>query len=48
MIGTYLAGLDDFSRDDATAWVQEQMARGEAGEFYCACVQCCVTASRPA
>ena len=48
VIGTYLAGLDDFPHDDATAWVEEQVTLGEAGDFYSACVQCCVTGVRPA
>ena len=47
-IGSYLAGLEDFPRDEATAWADEQAALGEAGAFYFACVQCCFTAARPA
>jgi arsenite methyltransferase len=42
VIESYLAGLDDFPRAEREAWAAEQRALGEAGEFYFACVQCCV------
>jgi hypothetical protein len=42
----YLRDLDDFPDDDAQAWADEQTELGEKGEFYSACVQCCVTAVR--
>jgi ubiquinone/menaquinone biosynthesis C-methylase UbiE len=46
VIGSYLAGLDDFPDDEWIAWADEQRALGDAGHFYFACVQCCVTARR--
>ena len=48
VIWNYLTGLDDFPDEEAQAWADEQFALGAAGEFYFACVQCCVTASVPA
>lgn len=47
MIANYLVGLDDFPEREAEEWAREQHALGEAGDFYCACVQCCVSATRP-
>lgn len=46
VITHYLTGLDDFPTEEAHAWAHEQWQLGEAGEFYFACVQCCVTATR--
>lgn len=46
IIGHYLGGLDDFPDDDWQAWADEQRVLGERGEFYCACVQVCVSATR--
>lgn len=46
MIETYLVGLDDFGEDEARAWADEQRELGERGQFYFACVQCCVSATR--
>ena len=46
VIGNYLAGLDDFPDEESTAWAQEQSDLGERGEFYFACVQLCVSATR--
>jgi hypothetical protein len=43
----YLLGLDDFPAADARAWAAEQRALGDRGEYYFACIQCCVTATRP-
>jgi arsenite methyltransferase len=47
VIANYLADLDDFPEDDRTAWVDEQVRLGEAGEFYAACIQVCFSAMRP-
>ena len=47
VIDNYLSGLDDFADEDRKAWVEEQVALGERGEFYFACVQVCVSATRP-
>lgn len=47
VIQNYLTGLPDFPDDEATAWAEEQWALGAAGEFYFACIQCCVSAVRP-
>jgi hypothetical protein len=46
VIANYLDGLDDFPDDDRTAWVDEQVRLGEAGEFYSACVQVCFSGRR--
>ena len=46
VIDNYLAGLDDFADDERRAWTEEQVALGERGEFYSACVQVCFTATR--
>jgi hypothetical protein len=46
VIDNYLAGLDGFPEDDRTAWTEEQVALGERGEFYFACVQVCFSATR--
>lgn len=46
VIANYLAGLSDFPEDVAKAWVDEQVALGGRGEFYFACVQVCVSATR--
>jgi hypothetical protein len=48
VIANYLSGLDDFADDEWTAWADEQRALGEAGDFYCACVQVCFSATRAA
>ena len=47
VIESFLLGLQDFPDDEASAWADEQRELGEAGEFYFACVQCCVTGSAP-
>lgn len=46
IVDNYLAGLDDFPDEDRRAWVEEQWALGDRGEFYFACVQVCVSATR--
>ena len=46
VIDNYLSGLDDFADDDRGAWIEEQVALGERGEFYFACVQVCFSATR--
>jgi SAM-dependent methyltransferase len=46
VIERYLSGLPDFPPAERTAWAQEQRALGSAGDFYCSCVQCCVSAAR--
>ena len=47
VIASYLKGLEDFPSHERSAWAEELAALGEAGEFYFACVQCCVTARKP-
>jgi ubiquinone/menaquinone biosynthesis C-methylase UbiE len=47
VVDNYLAGLEDFSDDERTAWRDEQLALGETGDFYFAAIQCCVSATRP-
>lgn len=46
VIDNYLSGLDDFADDDRRGWVEEQVALGERGEFYFACIQVCLSARR--
>ncbi|HEX8120442.1 MAG TPA: methyltransferase domain-containing protein [Solirubrobacteraceae bacterium] len=46
VIAHYLSSLDDFPEADRQAWVSEQGALGDRGEFYFACVQVCFTARR--
>jgi arsenite methyltransferase len=48
VVDNYLAGLDDFAEDERRAWTEEQVALGERGEFYFACVQVCLSARRAA
>ena len=47
LIGTFVAGRDDITADEAQAWVDEQQQLGERGEFYFASTQVCFTAFRP-
>jgi ubiquinone/menaquinone biosynthesis C-methylase UbiE len=46
-IGTFVAGRGGVSDEEARAWVAEQQALGERGEFYFACTQLCFTAAKP-
>jgi arsenite methyltransferase len=46
-IGTFVAGRNGLTEDEASAWVAEQRSLGEHGEFYVAITQCCFTASKP-
>jgi arsenite methyltransferase len=46
VIENYLKGLDGFPDEVHKAWADEQRALGERGEFYFACVQVCVSATR--
>jgi ubiquinone/menaquinone biosynthesis C-methylase UbiE len=46
LVEKYLAGVPDFPPGEAAAWLEEQRALGDDGAFYCAVVQCCVTATR--
>ena len=46
VVESYLAGLEGFPEQEGAAWADEQRALGEAGEFYFACIQCCVSAKR--
>ena len=46
VIDNYLRGLDDFAEDDRRAWTEEQLALGERGEFYFACIQVGLSARR--
>ncbi len=47
LIGTFVAGRDDITADEAQAWVDEQQQLGARGEFYFASTQVCFTAFRP-
>lgn len=46
VIANYLAGLEDFPEEERQAWADEQRTLGDAGDFYFACIQCCVSATR--
>ena len=46
-IGTFVAGRDDITVDEAQKWVSEQQQLGARGEFYFASTQLCFTATRP-
>jgi SAM-dependent methyltransferase len=46
-IGTFVAGRNGISAEEAQAWVDEQRALGERGEFYFAVTQFCFTARKP-
>lgn len=46
-IGTFVAGRDGITEGEAQAWVSEQRALGERGEFSFAVVQSCFTARKP-
>jgi len=47
LIGRFVAGHNGITEDEATAWMDEQRALGDRGEFYFACVQFCFRATRP-
>ena len=47
-IGTFVSGRQGISADEAEAWVAEQRALGQRGEFYFALIQSCFTARKPA
>jgi SAM-dependent methyltransferase len=44
VIERYVAGQGS---DDVKAWADEQRALGERGEYYFACIQLCLTGTRP-
>ena len=46
-IGAFVAGRQGIEEAEAEAWVAEQRALGERGEFFFACTQFCFTARRP-
>jgi hypothetical protein len=48
LIWDFVPGRAGVSADEAEAWVEEQRALGDAGQFFFACVQFCFTAVRPA
>jgi len=43
----YLAGLHDLDREETSAWAEEQRDLGARGEYFCAVLQVCFTATRP-
>jgi hypothetical protein len=45
-IGAFVAGRQGVTEPEAQAWVTEQRALGERGEFYFAVTQFCFTARR--
>jgi ubiquinone/menaquinone biosynthesis C-methylase UbiE len=47
LIGSFVAGRNGVTKDEAAAWMEEQRQLGERGEFYFACLQFCFTATRP-
>jgi arsenite methyltransferase len=47
LIGSYAAGREGISDEDAAAWVEEQRRLEERGDFYFACTQLCFTARKP-
>jgi ubiquinone/menaquinone biosynthesis C-methylase UbiE len=46
-IGEFVAGRGGITDAEAHAWVEEQRALGERGEFSFACIQYCFTARKP-
>jgi arsenite methyltransferase len=48
LMGGFVAGREGISEAEADAWVAEQRALGERGEFYFAIAQFCFTATNPA
>lgn len=48
LISDFVPGRAGVSADEAQAWVEEQRALGDAGQFFFVCVQFCFTAVRPA
>jgi SAM-dependent methyltransferase len=46
LIGGFVAGHAGVTKDEARAWMDEQHALGEGGEFYFACIQFCFTGTR--
>jgi ubiquinone/menaquinone biosynthesis C-methylase UbiE len=46
-IAAFVANRQGISADEAEAWVAEQKALGERGEFYFALIQSCFTARKP-
>jgi arsenite methyltransferase len=46
VIERYVAGRDQIGAEELGAWVAEQRALDERGEFYFACVQFCFSATR--
>ena len=46
VIEPYLAGLADIDREEATAWAEEQRALDARGEYFCAVIQACFTATK--
>jgi arsenite methyltransferase len=46
-IAAFVAGRRGISADEAEAWVAEQRALGERGDFYFALIQSCFTARKP-
>ena len=47
LIGKFVAGHNGVTKDEATAWMDEQRELGKRDEFYFACVQFCFRATRP-
>lgn len=47
LIRTFVAGTSRVPEDEANAWMAEQRALGERGEFFFACLQFCFKATRP-
>jgi len=47
MLERFVTGRDGISAEEAKAWGDEQRELGGRGQFYFACVQVCVTATRP-
>jgi ubiquinone/menaquinone biosynthesis C-methylase UbiE len=48
MISSFVAGRNGVTRDEASAWADEQRELGQRDEFYFACLQFCFSATRPA
>jgi len=46
VIEPYLDGLADIDREEATAWAEEQRALDARGEYFCAVIQACFTATK--
>ena len=48
LIVDFVAGRDDVTSEEASAWAAEQRELSERGEFFFACVQFCATGTKPA